>query len=295
MKFPELFISNVSNIPGGITWLNELDNLILFFSQKWKLQKIETFKNLSFNYVAKAYSSTYKCDCVLKISLPTTEFEFEQKALSYFNGKGCVKLLNYDLTNYGFILECLKPGINLKSYFPQKENESIEITANLIKQLHKSPILQNQYQEFPKINSWLKIFDNFKDQKISKEIINRAKNLSNKLVSNQTDIFLLHADLHHENILQSNDVFKAIDPKGVIGDLSYEVGAFIRNPINELIVHPHAEKILKNRIKKFSELLNINDKRLLEIVFIQSVLAACWSIKDNNQSFQKWLKLINLL
>ena len=42
---------------------------------------------------------------------------------------------------------------------------------------------------------------------------------------------LLHGDLQHYNVLLDKDRgWVAIDPKGVVGELEYEVGALLRNP-----------------------------------------------------------------
>lgn len=42
---------------------------------------------------------------------------------------------------------------------------------------------------------------------------------------------LLDGDLHHFNILRAHrQPWLAIDPKGLVGDPAYEVGAFLYNP-----------------------------------------------------------------
>jgi len=42
---------------------------------------------------------------------------------------------------------------------------------------------------------------------------------------------LLHGDLHHDNVLfDSRRGGLAIDPKGVIGELKYEIGAALETP-----------------------------------------------------------------
>lgn len=74
-------------------------------------------------------------------------------------------------------------------------------------------------------------------------------------------------DLHHDNILQNSDDearysfsdggWLVIDPKGVIGEQAYEVAAFIRNPIPELLTHDDAPTIIHNRITRFAELLEL--------------------------------------
>lgn len=289
MKLPKQFVKNIKNI--NQDWLNNLEDLISFFETKWNLQNIKTHPNLSYHYVATAFSSLGKQEVILKICLPSHEFKYEQRALTFYNGINCVKLLEYDLENYGLLLEYLKPGTTLKTFFPGKDDESIKIFAQLIKQLHSKII--NNFDDFPKLKDWLKIFDNFNDPKISVSAIHKAKKLTDELLNSQSDLYLLHGDLHQDNILHTSDSYKAIDPKGIIGELAFEVGAFIRNP-DELLLQPGKEEIVNNRINKFSEFLNLDKKRIIKWCYVQSILSACWAIQDNTPDYNHWLKISEL-
>lgn len=75
-----------------------------------------------------------------------------------------------------------------------------------------------------------------------------------------------------------------IDPKGVIGEPAYEVAAFIRNPIPELLNHDDAPNIIHNRITRFSELLELPSQRILDWCFVQAVLSWVWAIEDGCDS-----------
>ncbi len=75
-----------------------------------------------------------------------------------------------------------------------------------------------------------------------------------------------------------------IDPKGVIGEPAYEVAAFIRNPIPELLNHDDAPNIIHNRITRFSELLELPSQRILDWCFVQTVLSWMWAIEDGCDS-----------
>jgi len=71
-----------------------------------------------------------------------------------------------------------------------------------------------------------------------------------------------------------------IDPKGVIGEPAYEVVAFIRNPIPELLNHADATNIIHNRIAHFAEFLKLPSQRILDWCFVQAVLSWVWAIED---------------
>jgi streptomycin 6-kinase len=91
---------------------------------------------------------------------------------------------------------------------------------------------------------------------------------------------LLHGDLHHDSILQNGDEWIVIDPKGVIGEPAYEVAAFIRNPIPDLLQIENQIEIIKDRINCFSTLLELPHQRIIDWCFVQGVLAWVWALED---------------
>lgn len=295
LRFPKKFTDNAKACNSqGHEWLANLEALITHFAQKWELTQIKIFNNLSVNFVSVAYSERYKSKVILKISMPNPEFINEQKALLYYNGIGCVKLLDYDLDNYGLLLEYITPGNSLKPFFPDKEEESIIIAAEVIKKLHGKKI-DHEVSNFPKLADWLDLFNYFADRRISQLHIVKAKEISADLIKSQTDLYLLHGDLHHENILKQTNSWIAIDPKGVVGEFAYEMGAFIRNPFELLVKQKNVKEIIQNRYTLFSELLNIEQEKIANWTYVQAVLAACWSIQDKSKSYQELIKLVDLI
>lgn len=71
----------------------------------------------------------------------------------------------------------------------------------------------------------------------------------------------------------------AIDPKGVVGEVEYEIGASLRNPYEnpELFTSP---QIVERRIKCYEAKLELDPERLLGWGFAQAVLSAIWSVED---------------
>ena len=141
-----------------------------------------------------------------------------------------------------------------------------------MKQLHKAKVPQTHC--FPHIKDWLATLD--KDWSIPDEHLQKARMLRDQLLQTSDADVLLHGDLHHDNILQNGDDWLVIDPKGVIGEPAYEVAAFIRNPIPELLNHADAPNIIHNRVTQFAELLELPSQRILDWCFVQAVLAWVW-------------------
>ena len=119
------------------------------------------------------------------------------------------------------------------------------------------------------------------DFNIPVQYLNKARQLRDDLLVTSSESVLLHGDLHHDNMLQNGDDWIVIDPKGVIGEPAYEVAAFIRNPIPELLVLNNAASIISYRIARFAEILELPERRILDWCFVQAVLAWAWALEDS--------------
>jgi len=71
----------------------------------------------------------------------------------------------------------------------------------------------------------------------------------------------------------------AIDPKGVVGELEYEIRAALRNPGEkpDLLANPF---VVDRRLATFTTRLNLDPARTLAWAFAQAVLSAIWTIED---------------
>jgi len=91
---------------------------------------------------------------------------------------------------------------------------------------------------------------------------------------------LLHGDLHHYNILQHQSEWLAIDPKGIIGEREFEIGAFLRNPFC-VVEDPLETKELARNLDWVIDLTAFNRERVLSWCIIQAILCVCWYVEDN--------------
>jgi streptomycin 6-kinase len=86
--------------------------------------------------------------------------------------------------------------------------------------------------------------------------------------------------LHHDNILYDHKLgWRAIDPKGVIGEAAYETGAMLRNPGANRAVYSDP-RILDRRVSIMTERLDLDRKRILAWNFVQFVLSQIWMIQN---------------
>lgn len=269
-----MFHSNVINIYGekGKAWLDELPQLVSAIASRLDLRDLKEVTNLSYNYVLSGFHGDNPI--ILKAGLDNAGLKREAFALKCFAGDGVVKVLAED--EGLLLLERAVPGTSLKSYFPDREQESIEIACNVMKKLHQANI--PSAHNSPHIKDWLTALD--KDWNIPDGYLKKAIELRDQLLKTADPDVLIHGDLHHDNILQNGDDWVVIDPKGVIGEPSYEVAAFIRNPIPELLHQADSPNIIHNRVTRFSELLELPSQRILDWCFVQAVLSWVWALED---------------
>ena len=187
---PETFVRNTMDLcgdSGGKKWLNDLPQIIKEISEKWHLTVEKPFENLSYNYVAPCKFSDRK-EAVLKIAPPLDNPEIfnEAKYLQIQNGKGTVKVLNFDENFRAMLLEKLNPGKHLKKIFSANESQTVEIAIGLIKKLHRKPPADT---EFILLEKW---FENF---------FERAKNTEfpNRLFKKTRKRFFTNFNILHKN------------------------------------------------------------------------------------------------
>lgn len=272
-------------------WLKRIPEILRELKIKWNLEIGEEFE-LSYNYVISVIRKD-GTQAVLKIYfLENPEYMNQLTTLQIFNGEGAVKVLESDNKNFAILLERCVPGNTLSS-LDDEEKETLVFTE-VLKKLWKKP---SGTPKFKNISSDLVDFDwyfsNFNKIKypLSKDLVREAQKKFKYLIETQKDLYLLHSDLHHENILSSERGWLAIDPKGVIGEKEFEVAAFMRNPIKRAKENLLTKEILIKRLDTISDKLNLNRQRILGWAFAQTVLSVIWSIQISSGKEEYWIKI----
>jgi streptomycin 6-kinase len=225
-----------------------------------------------------AFGTRGKQPVVLKIIKQPGDEWRSGEILDAFNGKGFARV--YEYIDGAILLERLRPGTSLaQTSLNGRDEEATNILAGIIQQM--SP------REWPKdcatIQDWGKGFERYLatgDDQIPMNIVEEAYKLYTDLGATQRRPTLLHGDLQHYNVLfDSERGWLAIDPKGVIGEIEYELGAVLRNPYAklELFISPTT---IERRLNQFASILDLDVARALAWAFAQAVLSAIWEIED---------------
>ena len=198
--------------------------------------------------------------------------------VSAFAGNGVVRV--YEHTGGAMVLERLEPGTPLATLaLNGRDEEANVILASVIKKMSAREIPQG----CPTVEDWGKAFEPFlanDGEQVPRPLVESAQEVFANLCVSQNRTRLLHGDLHHYNVLfDSQRGWLVIDPKGVVGELEYEIGAVLRNPIEkpELFL---SQSTIERRLNRFANELKIDLERTRAWAFAQAVLSAIWGVED---------------
>lgn len=292
-ELPSEFKKRILDLHGanGQEWLEELPSLIRTIEKSWDIEVTTTHKSLTYNYVAFAENGEDK-KAILKIGFPSTALDREAKCLEIYNGSGAARLLKYNSELGALLIERIEPGYDLENIDEQK---AIQAFLSVIKEMHR-PV--KTILDFPTIQDWGVSFKHLRDQfdgesgPLPSDLVNDAEMIYKNLAESMSAPVLLHGDLHHENILAgTREPWLVIDPKGVIGEPEYEIGAFLRNPMSKLVFEDNLADLLKDRIDMISEMTGYDKKRIAQWGFAQAVLSAIWSFEDHRSGWENALEI----
>lgn len=273
----------------GRAWLAALPDILVECERRWALTVQAPFPDLSYNFVAPALRED-GTDAVLKLGVPTPELSTEIAALRLYDGRGAVRLWEADESLGALFLERLRPGTQL--YRLENDGQATVVAAEVMQLLWRKPPPDHA---FPSVETWAQGLARLRTRfdggtgPLPEHLVTLAETLFRDLLASMDEAVVLHGDLHHYNILQSErQPWSAIDPKGVIGEPAYEVGALLRNPFPHLLTWPDLDRILARRVALLSEVLGFDEERIVGWGVAQAVLAAWWSLEDGGD-WAPWL------
>jgi streptomycin 6-kinase len=234
------------------------------------------------------YTVTHNTETViLKLLAPSeTEEQRGAVALRYFDGRGAVRLLRYD---EGAHLMEYAAGDELVTLVERGEDENAtRIIAQVIEQLHSIP------QDTPRdglfrLDRWFgELFNKAAaDRQAGMESIYvRGASLARRLLADQREVRVLHGDIHHRNIRQSSRGWLAFDPKGVLGERTYDCANTLCNPAMPEIVHN--ETRLLDNAAILADMLALDLPRVLAFTYAYACLSASWSLRIDAEDMVQW-------
>ena len=229
-----------------------------------------------------AYGMRGDTPVVLKVLTEPGDEWWSGEVAGAFEGRGMTRV--YEHAGGALLLERLRPGQPLtRVAIGESDAEATSILASLVAAMSPGPAPRHS----PNVERWVDGFDRYVvsgDRRIESALVAEARDTFVELAESQRDVRLLHGDLQHSNVLLDADRgWLAIDPKGVIGEVEYELGAMLRNPAERPDLFTDRATI-ERRVDQLAAELRLDRRRIVGWAFAQAVLSAIWEIEDGGSS-----------
>jgi streptomycin 6-kinase len=276
----------------GAAWLGGLPAIVEKCAARWGLEVGLPFLPLYYNYVAPAERAD-GTRVVLKVSFPDDETPTEREALRLFEGRGAARLLDADEARGALLLERLEPGTKLSDLCETDDEGATSAAAAVMRSLRRPA---PRGHGFPSVADWGKGFGRHRARfggasgPIPLRLFEEAESLFRELNDSAAEPVLLHGDLHQGNVIAaSREPWLSIDPKGVVGEPAYEVGALLRNPVGRILSWTNLARVMERRVRQLSDELGFERVRVRGWGVSQAILAAVWSCEDGARDADEWV------
>jgi len=295
-SLPKKFVENTISLCSerGEKWLDELPTTIAALEKDWSFTAGNHFRNLSYNYVANAVQKNGTA-AVLKIGLPLIDVEIYGEAayLKLLDGKGAVRLLQFDRERQALLLERVKPGENLKTVCKKNQSEAVTIAIRVLKRI-LMPV-PDDASDFISLDDWFDGLKRAAGTNFPQEYAERALEFYADLSRDKANTFLLHGDLHHDNIMSSRrEQFLVIDPKGMIGHIGYDIGVFLNNHRDWLEWDTRLDGKLDKAVADFAAAFELDPVVIRKWAYCQMVLSWWWMFDEMPDIFGEELGLSDI-
>lgn len=221
-------------------------------------------------------STVYRVDgpAVLKIFTPLGRQDEASgaTALEYFDGQGAARL--FRRSDEALLLEYLEgPDTSAMA-----DSEATPILCEVLNRLHDVekalPVgLVSLEERFACLLEYAGPVALLRDgAAVARELLAAPENVK-----------VLHGDLHHENVLHSPRGWLAIDPKGLVGESTFDAANLVYNPIRDPRRVREPARI-EREVAVISERLGFDRSRFRHFTLAYGALSACWYEEDGLDS-----------
>jgi streptomycin 6-kinase len=215
---------------------------------------------------------------MLKVLKPNSDEQAGADVLRYFGGVGAVRLIEGD--HHAWLMERVRDDVWLSTIAVSGDDDrAAAILADCVAQLH-APRDVAAPAGLTRLDAW---FQSLFAREAELPIFGRCATVARRLLATEREILVLHGDLHHGNVLHSARGWLAIDPKGLVGERTYEVANLLCNPQPHGDIVHRPERMLRIATL-YAERLELDVQRVLGFALAHAGLSAAWSLEDGRDA-----------
>jgi streptomycin 6-kinase len=281
-SLPDDLVTHITTICGvsGEAWFEKLPQIVLELEGQWEITVGKPFPGIEYNFLAPAVTHAGQ-PVVVKIAPPfdRTEIYGEAKYLRTHGGQGAIELLAEDRNRRAILIEHALPGEALFQRFKDEPSECIEPAIEVLGSILRPP--PSDMADVDTLENWFNNFRRYVETEFPKRHAEKAFAIYERLSCQPDRIFYLHGDFHPGNIVTASRApFLAIDPKGIVGHLGYDIAVFLNNLSWWQKNDPALDKLLEFAIGRFADAFEFGEQELREWAYVSMVIGAWWNFED---------------
>lgn len=212
-------------------------------------------------------------------------------ALRHFDGGGAVRLYRSD--GAAQLLEYAS-GDELIGLVERGDDlAATRITAAVLNELHGTR-QESRVDGLTPLKDWFRELFHKADAERAAGVESmyvRGAAMAERLLADPRQVCVLHGDVHHRNIRQSPRGWLAFDPKGLVGERTYDCANTLCNPMRAQVGYDslvHDERRLLTTAQFLAEALGLELGRVLQFTFAYACLSATWSLTAHDIDAVQW-------
>lgn len=219
---------------------------------------------------------------VLKVVPDESEFRRELEALLAFAGHGAVAVVEDDRHRQAMLLERID-GSNLASTWSvERDGVCTDRLVRAADRLAGAPLPASG--SVPSLANHLRVLHR-RDLPIPAEVERLRRSAAavfEKLTASTESRTVLHADLHHQNLIEHGDADVVIDPLAAIGDRLYDTAPMLHNPVDQLaaLTDQKLQALLTSRVGRIVARLSADPSRVLGWGLVRATASVLWCYED---------------
>lgn len=286
-SLPAELVEHVRTICGadGEAWLADLPATVRELSRKWRVGVEAAFPGGEYNFVAPATALDGRA-CVVKIEPPFKESEIfcGAKWLRSRDGDAAVRVYAEDRDRRAILIERVRPGLSLWDAFESDPAGCVGVAIEVLRRSLREP--PADLADTLSLDLWFDNFRNgYRDVDFPEPYAERALGIYDRLSPQPGRTLHLHGDFHHGNVITSDErgPFIAIDAKGLVGHLGYEIAVFLNNHYRWQRESPGIVDLLDDAVARFAAAFEFSAIEVREWAFAAHIIGEWWAVDDGRE------------
>ncbi|KPI14899.1 aminoglycoside/hydroxyurea antibiotic resistance kinase [Actinobacteria bacterium OK074] len=211
---------------------------------------------------------------VLKLAPPSARPAAERSALAHWGGSGAVRLLDGEGGDDAgvLLLERLHPEVSVRSL---PEAKALLEAAGVLRRLWVTPpaggVFETVAERTGRQAEAMRAGVADGDGEVA-ALVDAAVGVRAELVASPPEVRLLHGTFRQSKVLAGERMaWLAVGPDPVVGECAFDLARLVRDRVEDLIASPAGAGVLRRRIKRMAESLEVDAGRLRGWVLFRAV------------------------